>query len=59
MAEQVSLVDILVPSGLNPQKIFKKLSAHYFHSADLLYEIFAQGDTYLKETICATCQLSH
>lgn len=52
------LVDILAPSGLDTAKIFKKLSAHFFHEADLLYQIFAADDTYLRDMIGATCKIS-
>ena len=55
MAQHLSLFDILTPAGLNATKILKKLARHYFHDADLLYEIFVNNDLYLKETVMATC----
>lgn len=47
-----------MPTGLNSSKIVKKLARHYFHDADLLYEIFANDDIYLKDTVRATCQIT-
>lgn len=38
--------------------MFKKLASQFFHSTDLLYQVFSNDDTYLRETICATCELS-